>query len=77
MKSGSGEFCIVESYGNKHRSICFYKHSNGFFKDINLKLPNEKDFTWHTIKISKEEYLKKLKYFLWLVKNEVENEANG
>ena len=75
MKTGSGEFCIVESYGEMRRGVCFYKTRDGFYKDINFELPNEQNFNWRTIQISKEEYIRKLKYFLWLVKNEVENET--
>ena len=72
MRTGQGEFCLLQSIGGFKRSVVFYKFKDGYRKDINFNLPENQQQNWTTVPITKEEYIKKLRYFIYLLTKEEE-----
>lgn len=72
MRTGQGEFCILESYGDFKRAVVFYKFKGGYRKEVNFPIPENQEQNWITVPITKEEYIKKLKYFTYLLTKEEE-----
>ncbi len=64
LKTGTGEFAIFNANDN---CTVFYKAQGKFFKDIFIKNVCQ---TQRSIEIPKDEYLRKLDFFRWLIKNE-------
>ena len=72
MQTGVGEFCLLQSVGDFRYSVVFYKTKDGYKKDVNFNLPANEQQNWATVPITKEEYIRKLKYFTYLLTKEEE-----
>lgn len=64
LKTGTGEFAIFNDFDS---CTVFYKTNGKFYKDLFIKNICK---TPRSIEITKDEYLKKLDYFRYLIKNE-------